>query len=264
MKFRMYLALALSAFHALSLTLAAEEFVFNAHSTTIGQQSAEETDFMDKVKNGDYRKIGDQLGKLYDLYGVTGIPPGLNEEELDYLYITQEGDVVVEVVFRQGISGELNEPFLAQRGFQKQNDCIKNVCPGFVRIDRLVSLSEIDDIVMIMPVLIPVTSTGIVTSEGDQAMESDIARPNFGVTGNGVTVGVLSDTFNCLGGYATDISTSDLPSGIVPLEDSTDSCSDEVSCRNSPLFCKKTRDGKSHSLIGTSHVAVNPRCRTGR
>jgi subtilisin family serine protease len=55
-----------------------------------------------------------------------------------------------------------------------------------------------------------ITNVGSVTSQGDSAMRANLARASFGVNGSGVTVGVLSDSFNCLGGAATDITTGDL------------------------------------------------------
>ena len=55
-----------------------------------------------------------------------------------------------------------------------------------------------------------VTNVGLVTSQGDHAMRADVARSTFGLTGSGVTVGVLSDSFNCLGGAATDVANDDL------------------------------------------------------
>src|SRR5215470_7594186 len=54
------------------------------------------------------------------------------------------------------------------------------------------------------------TNAGRVTSQGDHAMRADTARATFGVTGAGVMVGVLSDSFNCRGGAATDVANGDL------------------------------------------------------
>jgi hypothetical protein len=54
------------------------------------------------------------------------------------------------------------------------------------------------------------TSVGLVTSQGDRAMHADVARATLGLSGAGVTVGVLSDSFNCRGGAATDVATGDL------------------------------------------------------
>jgi len=53
-------------------------------------------------------------------------------------------------------------------------------------------------------------SVGAVTSQGDQAMRADVGRATFGVTGAGVQVGVLSDSFDCRRGAAADIASGDL------------------------------------------------------
>ena len=68
-----------------------------------------------------------------------------------------------------------------------------------------------------------VTNVGDTTSQGDVAMRSDIARTTFGVDGSGVTVGVLSDSFDSQGGAAGDVASGDLPPGIVVLQDAAGS-----------------------------------------
>ncbi|MGH8569209.1 MAG: S8 family peptidase, partial [Gammaproteobacteria bacterium] len=52
---------------------------------------------------------------------------------------------------------------------------------------------------------------GVVTSQGDAVIRADIARSTLGVDGTGVTVGVLSNTFNCLGGASLGVASGDLP-----------------------------------------------------
>jgi hypothetical protein len=54
-------------------------------------------------------------------------------------------------------------------------------------------------------------NVGRVTSQADRAMRADVARATFGVDGTGVTVGAMSDSFNCLGGAAADVASGDLP-----------------------------------------------------
>jgi subtilisin family serine protease len=64
------------------------------------------------------------------------------------------------------------------------------------------------------------THAGTVSSQGDAAMQADIARALFSVDGRGVKVGTMSDSYNCLGGADTDVANGDLPAGIDVLDDS--------------------------------------------
>jgi Subtilase family len=85
------------------------------------------------------------------------------------------------------------------------------------------------------------TRTGAVTSQGDFAQHSNLVRTANALDGTGVTVGVLSDSFDCYAvyaankvsasgnagyanngftaDYATDVTTGDLPSGVNVLEE---------------------------------------------
>jgi Subtilase family len=87
----------------------------------------------------------------------------------------------------------------------------------------------------------PHTRAGAVTSQGDYVQHSDVLRSANSLTGAGVTVGVLSDSFDCYAVYAannvtasgaagyasngflataaTDIATGDLPSNVNVLEE---------------------------------------------
>jgi hypothetical protein len=86
-------------------------------------------------------------------------------------------------------------------------------------------------------------STGAVTSQGDFVQHSDVVRADNSLTGTGVTVGILSDSYDCYSVYAvpanhvpaagpagyanngflataaTDISSGDLPSTVDVLEE---------------------------------------------
>ena len=61
------------------------------------------------------------------------------------------------------------------------------------------------------------TWAGSVTSQGDGVMNAPLARSTFGVTGSGIKVGVISDSYNFLGGAAGGVASGDLPGPGNPL-----------------------------------------------
>ena len=96
---------------------------------------------------------------------------------------------------------------------------------GSVPIASLSQIAALPGLVFARPVNKPVTAAGAVTSQGDSAMQSDVARSAFGLDGSGITVGVISDSFNKLRyadnvtGLQRDIGTGDLPAQTSILED---------------------------------------------
>jgi hypothetical protein len=105
------------------------------------------------------------------------------------------------------------------------------------QLDAATASAEVHSIRAAMPH----TRTGAVTSQGDFVQHSDVVRSADSLTGAGVTVGVLSDSFDCYSVYAangvaaagtagyanngftataaTDVSTGDLPSNVNVLEE---------------------------------------------
>ncbi len=69
----------------------------------------------------------------------------------------------------------------------------------------------------------PISSAGLVNNEADHALHTDLARVNYGVSGAGVKVGILSDSFDTDATAAThmaqDIANGDLPASVSILED---------------------------------------------
>jgi len=64
------------------------------------------------------------------------------------------------------------------------------------------------------------TFAGSVMTQGDAVMKSDQLRTNFGLNGAGQKIGVISDSYNRLGGASTDISTGNLPSTVQIVKES--------------------------------------------
>ncbi len=55
------------------------------------------------------------------------------------------------------------------------------------------------------------TWTGSVTTQGDAVLGGPVARSTFGVSGSGIKVGIISDSFNFLGGQLAGVLSGDLP-----------------------------------------------------
>ncbi len=66
-----------------------------------------------------------------------------------------------------------------------------------------------------------------VTDSADQAVNGDIARNLYGVSGAGVKIGILSDSFDVLGGAAADVAAGNLPAGVQVLEEGPAGSHDE-------------------------------------
>ncbi len=100
-----------------------------------------------------------------------------------------------------------------------------------VAANQLRSIASLPDVQSVRPALMT-TRSGVVTTQGDRAQGSANARRDFGVTGRGVRVGILSDSFGCLTGpifpgqpFTTtkqDIAHDDLPADTKILSD--DAC----------------------------------------
>ncbi|MGD9634321.1 MAG: S8 family serine peptidase [Pirellulales bacterium] len=55
------------------------------------------------------------------------------------------------------------------------------------------------------------TWAGSTTSQGDAVLGSDVARTSFGLSGGGIKIGIISDSFNFMNGMDAGIASGDLP-----------------------------------------------------
>jgi hypothetical protein len=128
-----------------------------------------------------------------------------------------------------------------QRAAQFSNDV-----GGWLPIDQLDAAAALGE-VHGMRAAMSRTRSGAVTSQGDFSQNSDLVRTNNSLSGAGITVGVISDSYDCYQQYqsagnppaggqqgyanngftataATDASTGDIPASVNVLE--------EASCQN--------------------------------
>jgi hypothetical protein len=97
---------------------------------------------------------------------------------------------------------------------------------GSIPIGNLKQLAGLDALRLARPSYQPIVRAGSVNGQGDPALRADLARAGFGVDGSGVTVGVLSDSFDSvpyfpnIDAVSQDILTGDLPAQTQILQDS--------------------------------------------
>ncbi len=103
---------------------------------------------------------------------------------------------------------------------------------GFVPTDsipRLTSLSK-RGLMGVLPIIEPSVNVGNTTSQASFVHESDRVNDTVstGYDGTGVTIGIMSDSYDDLGGAAGDVLSEDLPAaGVNVLQDYNDNGSDE-------------------------------------
>jgi hypothetical protein len=115
-----------------------------------------------------------------------------------------------------------------------------NAVSGRVPPEALSDMSTIPSLRFMRPSMAR-TQVGLTTTQGDHSQRSDVARRRFHVNGDGVRIGVMSDSYNCSEGalvpgepFTTapqDKASGDLPRSVLVLKDlsptPTPDCSDE-------------------------------------
>jgi Subtilase family len=158
------------------------------------------------------------------------VQPASNSTPLVSIDATTKGDP-------QKLKAALMELGL-QNAAQYSNDV-----GGWLPIDQLDAAAALAE-VHAMRAAMSKTRSGAITSQGDYAQNSDIVRSDNALTGAGITVGVISDSYDCYQQYqdagnpppggdqgyanngftataATDISTGDIPGSVNVLEEAT-------------------------------------------
>ncbi|GAB3894880.1 putative Ig domain-containing protein [Spirosoma agri] len=144
-------------------------------------------------------------------------PPPIRDGEIRNEYVITGNLVAIEAV----ANDQNGEALLAQlRGLGLTDGvAYRSMIFGFLPIDKLDELKDVASLGYARPFYKPVNNTGSVTSQGDKALKADLARKTYGVTGAGSKVGVISDSYNALGGAAKGIASGDLPAAGVQVID---------------------------------------------
>lgn len=109
----------------------------------------------------------------------------------------------------------------------RHGDLVSGLLP-VVAIDRAAALASLRSI---SAAIAPITHTGVVTSQGDRALRAIEGRSMYVVDGAGVAVGVLSDSYDTLGGASADIANGELPAvGVTVIGGESSYCGTVVFC----------------------------------
>lgn len=82
---------------------------------------------------------------------------------------------------------------------------------GFLPISSLTGAAALSSVRQLSPSYRPVMNVGTVDSQGVTAIGSAQVNQFLGLDGTGSTVGVISDSYNALGGAAADVASGNLP-----------------------------------------------------
>ncbi len=202
----------------------------------------------DQGNNAVINKIGSALKHVYakstakkEMLSVA--PAGASQvDELLVARMTTDGYVLMDAV-AAGATDDLVAT-IESLGGRNVSSYHRTVSAEFPP-DRLAELAASSHLAFANPV-ISITNVGAVTGQGDRAMQTDIARADFGIDGSGLTIGILSDSFSCAtsninpgGPFTTteeDITSGDLPADIINLADLTSGCIDEGRAMGQLIF----------------------------
>jgi len=160
--------------------------------------------------------------ELLDLHALSINPnaPIVTATMQDFLMVA-EGKVQVHVAGSE--VGQV-EASLTQIGFETLFlNPAHHSLDGYLPIAAIPQLEDAisEFSVGVLPNFRPMTGVGLVTSEADIALQTKRVRDTqpLGYDGSGMRIGVLSDSYNNLGGAAADIASGDLPAGVTILQD---------------------------------------------
>jgi uncharacterized repeat protein (TIGR01451 family) len=181
------------------------------------------------TKHGPLAPVGAQLAALSDEYQahLSAVASGATTQAAfvsSNPLITTIGDYVAIDALAAGDPAMLQADML--RLGARDLAAASYMVSGLLPLAALPDLATLASMQSARPV-VATTHVGRVTSQGDRALRANLARSSFGVDGSGITIGTLSDSYNCLGGAPAGVTSNDLPQGVVVIQDLTSNCSDE-------------------------------------
>ena len=153
-------------------------------------------------------KIGSELTSLNQNFGNVS-------DSARSIFHLKSDSVLIDVIAYQGQESALRLLLMNTYGMR---DTIPNgpgslITTGWFPVVNLLALNNVPAINHCRPAFPAISNNGIAQTQGDTAMRSHLVRNGYGLTGNNIKVGVLSDSYNTLTGTAAaaDVANGDLP-----------------------------------------------------
>jgi hypothetical protein len=170
------------------------------------------------AQNGPMAPFGGQLISLYEAFERGTTSSSALSKEFPLIQIKNDS-VLVGLTASTDFQGFANS--LKNLGMQVVDGSpIYGLVDGWLPISALPAAAELPQTLYGSPDYLPYNNNAAI-NEAVYSTFANVAAQQTGLTGAGVTVGVLSDSFNNLGGYATDVKTGDLPPNVSILQEGT-------------------------------------------
>ncbi|MDB4673339.1 S8 family serine peptidase [Verrucomicrobiales bacterium] len=167
---------------------------------------------------------------LFNWTNHTAANPGASYVADDARLPYADGEMLIEIVSRDEQVGEQIMPAIAGMGAANISR-EGRVINAWLPVSRMGDASQLDGVEFVRPAY-RTTNAGLVASQGDVALRTNLGRDlSPGFSGEGITIGTLSDSFAKAPAPATsvedDVSNGDLPSGVQVLGEFTQAATDE-------------------------------------
>ncbi len=157
-------------------------------------------------------KVAQELWGLYQEYqqdaNQKNWQRNIQAKGYDTVLVLLEDKVLIEAIAEQ--DAQALKTSLDNMGMER-GSAYGRMVSGLFPIAKVAQLDGLTNLRFVRAGYRPISRAGIVTSQGDAAQGSDLARIVCGLTGTGTTIGILSDSYNAQEGEAYGIATGDLP-----------------------------------------------------
>ncbi len=154
--------------------------------------------------------IGPELTSLYNSFIAT------NTAVSNYIFQIRDSKVLIEIKTKASAGNTLYNTFLniliTNLGFEpdpaiQDPNLTNNLITGWIPIGNLISINNYPLYAEFARPVFPsiLNNSGLALNKGDYSMHSDFVRNGYDITGKGVKIGILSDSYDSKGKADIDV-----------------------------------------------------------